>query len=84
MVGTLEADDCKKIIDAHVMNGEKESSWAVTYKNYWRIILEYTELNHTINAVNEKQNKRWKRDISSSRYRRCTHDRNEEESFGSR
>ena len=32
MVGTPEADDCKKIMDAHAMIGEKRSSWAVTCK----------------------------------------------------
>ena len=53
-------------------------------KNYWKIILEYTELNHTINIVNKKQNKRRKKNISSSRYGGCTHDKNEEESCGSR
>ena len=29
MVGTPEADDCKKRIDAHAIIGEKVSSWAV-------------------------------------------------------
>ena len=32
MVGTPEADDCKKIMDAHTMIGEKVSSWVVTCK----------------------------------------------------
>ena len=32
MVGTPETDDCKKIMDAHAMIGEKVSSWAVTHK----------------------------------------------------
>ena len=36
------------------------------------------------NTENEKQNKSWKMDISSSRYGGCTHDMNEEESCGSR
>ena len=71
-------------MDAQAMIGEKLSSWAVTCKNLLKDKLEYTELNRTINTVNEKQNKRWNKDISSSRYRMCTHDRNEEESFGSR
>ena len=56
IVGTPETDNCKKMIDAHTMIGDKGSSWAVIFKNYWRIILEYTELNHTINTVIEKQN----------------------------
>ena len=32
IVGTPETDDCKKIMDAHAMIGEKVSSWAVTHK----------------------------------------------------
>ena len=32
MAGTPEADDCKKRMDAHVMIGEKISSWAVACK----------------------------------------------------
>ena len=32
MVGTLEAGDCKKRMDAHAMIEEKGSSWAATYK----------------------------------------------------
>ena len=30
MVGTPEADDCKKRMDVHAIIGEKKSSWAVT------------------------------------------------------
>ena len=32
MVGTPEADDCKKRMDAHATIGEKSSSWAVSRK----------------------------------------------------
>ena len=41
MIGTPEADDCTKRIDAHAMIGDKKSSWAVTCKStiggqHWR------------------------------------------------
>ena len=85
MVGTPEADGCKKRMNSHSMIGEKRSSWAVTCKK----ILEDDIRVHGIksdknNTANKKQNKRWKNNISSSRYRGCTHGRNGEESCGSR
>ena len=85
MVGTPEAGDCIKRMDTHAMIGEKRSSWAVTCKK----LLEDDIRVHGIksdknNTANKKQNKRWKNNISSSRYRGCIYDRNEEESCGSR
>ena len=32
MIGTPEADDCKKRMDVHAMIGEKVSSWVVRCK----------------------------------------------------
>ena len=49
-------------------------------KNYWRITLENKVLNHITNIAREKLNKRWKKDIPSTRFEGCTNGRNEEES----
>ena len=81
MIENPQADDSTKRKDDHAMIGDKKSSWAVTYKNnYWRTILENKELNHTTNIAREKLNKRWKKDIPSTRFEGCTNGKNEEES----
>ena len=79
-----EADDCKEIMNAHAMIREKIFSWVVTCKNYWMITLEYTEINHTKIQEARNKTKDGKKNISPLRYGGCTHDRNEEESCGSR
>ena len=53
IVGTPEAEDCKKIIDAHAMIREKGSSWTVTCKN----LLENNIRVHGVKSYN-KHNKR--------------------------
>ena len=84
MVGTPEADDCKKIMNAHAMIGEKGSSWAITCKK----LLEDNIRVHGVKLYNKHSKRETKqnmeKDILSSRYGGCTHDKNEEESCGSR
>ena len=53
MVGTLEADDCKKIMNAHAMIGEKGSSWAITCKK----LLEDNIRVHGVKLYNKYSNR---------------------------
>ena len=56
MVGTPEADDCEKRMDAHAMIGKKGSSWAVTCKK----LLEDSIRVHGVKSYN-KHSKREKK-----------------------
>ena len=62
IVGTPEAEDCKKRMDAHAMIGEKRSSWAVTCKT----LLKDNIRVHGVKSFNkyrkQETKKRWKKD----------------------
>ena len=49
MIGTPEADDCKKRMDVHAMIREKVSSWVVTCKK----ILEDNIRVHGVKSYNK-------------------------------
>ena len=56
MVGTPEADDCEKRMDAHATIGKKGSSWAVTCKK----ILEDSIRVHEVKSYNKHSKRKIK------------------------
>ena len=59
-IGTPEADDSTKRMDAHAMIGDKKSNLVgrLHANKFWRTTLENKDLNHITNIAREKLNKR--------------------------
>ena len=70
MIGTLEAEDSTKRMDAHAMIGNKNLVGRLHAKSYWKTTLESKELNHIRNQTREKRNKRLIRECIIYKMRR--------------
>ena len=59
MIGTPEAEDSKKRMDAHAMFGNKRSSWSVSCKILLEGNIREQGVKSYRNQTREKRNKRW-------------------------